>query len=105
MKGGFNMKKLLTLAILTTFAIPVSVSAVGMPAAHGADGRTFGGLVSDLAQENTMALVEHVSGRTLEQENKGMPAAHGVDGRDFGGAVSGLARTNPSGLASHVSGR
>ena len=99
------MKKLLTLAILTTFAIPVSVSAVGMPAAHGVDGRTFGGLVSDLAQEDTMALVEHVSGRTLEQENKGMPAVHGVDGRTFGGAVSNLARNNPKGLVEHVRGR
>ena len=34
----------------------------GMPAKHGVDGRTFGGVVSDLAQTNPLALAKHVSG-------------------------------------------
>ena len=37
--------------------------AGGMPAAHGVDGRTFGGAVRGLAQTNPGALASHVSGR------------------------------------------
>jgi hypothetical protein len=34
--------------------------AAGLPAAHGVSGRVFGGLVSQLAQANPAALVEHI---------------------------------------------
>jgi hypothetical protein len=34
-----------------------------MPAAHGTDGKTFGGLVSDLAQSGPGAVAGHVSGK------------------------------------------
>lgn len=34
----------------------------GMPAAHGVDGKTFGGVVSAVAQANPIALAEHVGG-------------------------------------------
>ncbi len=98
------MKVFITLAVLATFAIPTSVSAKGMPSAHGVDGRTFGSLVSELAQTNPEALASHVSIRS-ENNRKGMPSIHGVDGRTFGSLVSELAQTNPEALASHVRGR
>jgi len=84
--------------------LALPVFGQGMPAAHGVDGRTFGGAVSGLAQTDPGALVAHVSGCGLENQG-GMPALHGVDGRTFGGAVSGLAQTNPAALAAHVSGK
>jgi len=73
----------------------------GNPAAHGVDGRDFGGAVSSLAQSDPGALASHASGGKAG----GMPAAHGVDGRTFGGAVSGLAQSAPGAVAGHVSGK
>ena len=72
----------------------------GMPAAHGVDGKTFGGLVSDVAMADPGALADHVSGNV-----GGVPAAHGLSGAGFGAAVSGLAQSDPGALAGHVSGR
>ena len=37
-----------------------AVMAMGLPAAHGVDGRTFGELVSGLARSDAGALVEHI---------------------------------------------
>lgn len=98
------MKKFLGLFLLALFVFPIGASAKGMPEAHGVDGRTFGGLVSSLAQTNPSALVEHVSSNG-NISSEGMPEAHGVDGRTFGALVSNLAQTNPDFLSSHVSGR
>lgn len=50
-----------TVAVLFLAASPVFAKG-GMPAAHGVDGRTFGGVVSGLALTNPLALAEHVSG-------------------------------------------
>ncbi len=100
------MKKLMVLVVLAVMvlAIALPVFGKGMPAAHGVDGRTFGGAVSGLAQADPGALAAHVSGCGLENQ-VGMPALHGVDGRTFGGVVSGLAQTDPGALAEHVSGK
>ena len=61
------MKKavvVLVLVLLLTLAFSSIAFAApgGMPAAHGVDGMTFGGLVSEAAQMDTFWLVEHVSG-------------------------------------------
>ncbi len=97
------MKKALVLVVLAvmvmTIALPVFGKG-GMPAAHGVDGRTFGGAVSELAQTNPGALADHVSGNA-----GGIPGAHGLSGSEFGGAVSGLAQENPGALVEHVSRR
>ncbi len=95
------MKKLLSLFLLALFVFPIGASAQGMPAAHGTDGRTFGGLVSSKAQTDPSDLVAHVSSRG-NGGSKGMPAAHETDGRTFGGLVSSKAQTDPGFLSSHV---
>lgn len=96
------MKKLFMVVLVVALVLSFAGSAFasGMPAAHGVDGRTFGGAVSGLAQTDPGALAAHVSGNV-----GGIPAAHGLSGSEFGGAVSGLAQTNPGALAAHVSGR
>jgi hypothetical protein len=90
------------LVIAITFFAVSPVFAAGMPAAHGVDGKTFGAVVSDLAQTDPGALAAHVSGCRGGAESMGMPALHGVDGKTFGGAVSGLAKMDPLALAAHV---
>jgi hypothetical protein len=109
------MKKLVSLIVLTV-VLSVAFTGVafaaqgGMPGAHGVDGETFGGLVSELAQENPAGLVEHVTGccpeveMEMETEAMGMPAAHGVDGKTFGGLVSALAQMDPAALVAHIKG-
>lgn len=59
------MKKMVAVLIVAGMVVMSIVSsfAAGMPQAHGADGRTFGGAVSSLARTNPQALVTHVSGR------------------------------------------
>jgi hypothetical protein len=62
------MKRTIRSIVLATIiaalaAAPVLAGAGGMPAAHGVDGRTFGGAVSGLAQSNPLGLAGHVSGR------------------------------------------
>jgi hypothetical protein len=37
-------------------------TTAGLPAAHGVDGRTFGGLVAALASTDAAALVAHIRG-------------------------------------------
>jgi hypothetical protein len=105
------MKKLVSLIVLTVilsvaFTGVVFAAQGGMPGAHGVDGETFGGLVSDLAQEDPAALVEHITGCYTEAdaEAMGMPGAHGLTGAEFGAAVSALAQMDPGALADHVSG-
>jgi hypothetical protein len=88
--------------VAITFASVSPVFAQGMPDAHGVDGKTFGSVVSNLAQTDPAALAAHVSGCSGDAGGMGMPALHGVDGKTFGGAVSGLAQTNPLALAAHV---
>jgi hypothetical protein len=104
------MKKL---SLGFVFALLIAVLAVapvaadsgnlegGAPAAHGVDGKTFGTVVSGLAQSAPGALAVHTSGGKAG----GMPAAHGVDGKTFGFVVSGLAQADPGALAAHVSGK
>jgi hypothetical protein len=63
-----TMKKML-IALVLVLLLAMMVSTVafaaagGVPAVHGVDGRTFGGLVSGLAQIDPLALAAHVSGR------------------------------------------
>ena len=102
MKNGLlkmSFIAVLVVALVMTFGASVVFAGDGngMPAAHGVDGKTFGGLVSDLAQSESGAVATHVGGG-------GMPAAHGVSGKDFGEAVSGLAKTYPGAIAAHVRG-
>jgi hypothetical protein len=102
------MKKLavvLVLAIvLAAFPIStVSANAGGAPALHGVDGKTFGFVISNLAQSAPGALAAHVS--NSGGNGGGMPAAHGVDGKTLGSLVSGLAQMYPGALAGHVSGK
>jgi hypothetical protein len=87
----------LVVALVMTFGASVVVAddGHGMPAAHGVDGKTFGGLVSDLAQSEPGAVAAHVGGG-------GMPAAHGLSGKAFGEAVSALAEMYPGAVADHV---
>ena len=61
------MKRFVTVLALVLLLTVVLVSPVlaapgGMPAAHGVDGRTFGVVVSNLAQTNPLGLAAHVSG-------------------------------------------
>lgn len=44
---------------ISTFAFVFMM--MGMPFKHGVDGRTFGGVVSGLAQTNPSMLVSHVT--------------------------------------------
>jgi hypothetical protein len=102
------MKKLAVVLVLAIVlaAFPVnnvSANAGGMPATHGVDGKTFGYVVSNLAQSEPGALAAHVS--KSGGNGGGMPAAHGVDGKTFGSVVSNLAQLYPGALAGHVSGK
>jgi hypothetical protein len=93
---------LLLVALIMTFGASVVLADEGgAPGAHGVDGKTFGGLVSDLAQSEPGAVADHVSSAGM---GGGMPAAHGVSGKDFGAAVSALANSAPGAVADHVSG-
>jgi len=104
---GDEMKKLAIVLVLALVlaAFPLStVSAKGgAPAAHGVDGKTFGYLVSNLAQSAPGAMAAHVS--NSGGNGGGMPAAHGVDGKTFGDLVSDLAQMYPGAVAGHVSGK
>ena len=42
------------------FSANILAARGGMPAAHGVEGRTFGGVVGGLAQTNPIVLAEHV---------------------------------------------
>lgn len=102
------MKKLMFVTIL---AIALAVSSFGSvsadpggaPGDHGVDGKTFGMLVSGLAQSVPGAVASHVSNSI--GNGGGMPADHGVDGKTFGSLVSGLAKSAPGAVAAHVSGK
>ena len=93
----------LMIALAIASFSPVSADPGGMPGAHGVDGKTFGMVVSNLAQSSPGAVADHVN--NSGGNGSGMPAAHGVDGKTFGGAVSGLARMYPGAVADHVSGK
>ena len=58
------MKKILVIMLVffMVFGFSANILAArgGMPAAHGVDGRTFGGVVGGLAQTNPIVLAEHV---------------------------------------------
>jgi hypothetical protein len=60
------MKRLIaTLALSAAMLIPASAAFAapgGAPGAHGVDGRTFGSVVSNAAQNDVGWLVTHVSG-------------------------------------------
>ena len=60
------MKRLLVVLIVVVMVLALATPAFaargGMPAAHGVDGRTFGGVVSGAAQTNPLGLAEHVRG-------------------------------------------
>jgi hypothetical protein len=94
------------LVLSALFVTPVLANGPGngMPAAHGVDGKTFGMLVSGLAQSEPGAVAEHVRMCQDGSSGGGMPAAHGVDGKTFGTMVSGLAQSYPGAVADHVSG-
>jgi hypothetical protein len=60
-------KKTLVLGVIVTvlllvMAVP-AMAGPGAPAAHGVDGKTFGGLVSVLATSSPGAVAVHVAGR------------------------------------------
>ena len=52
---------LIVVVMVMALAAPAFAARGGMPAAHGVDGRTFGGVVSGLAQTDPLGLAEHVS--------------------------------------------
>jgi len=58
------MKKLLVVLVVVVMVLALATPAFaargGMPGAHGVDGRTFGGVVSGVAQADPLALAEHV---------------------------------------------
>lgn len=60
------MRKLFTslmlAGLLAVSMVGSALASGGMPAAHGTDGRGFGGAVSGLAQANPLALASHTSG-------------------------------------------
>ena len=105
MKKGLVRKvtgALILVVLIMTFSGLVALAdESGMPATHGVDGKTFGGLVSDLAKSSPGAVADHVSNAGM---GGGMPAAHGVSGKDFGAAVSDLAKSAPGAVAEHVRG-
>ena len=53
----------IALGLVALGAPAASAAPGGAPAAHGVDGKTFGGLVSGLAQSAPGAVAAHVSGR------------------------------------------
>jgi hypothetical protein len=65
---GSALKKLVRSLMLATalaamVAVPALAAEGGAPAKHGVDGKTFGYLVSQLAQSYPGAVADHVSGR------------------------------------------
>jgi hypothetical protein len=110
------LKKTLVLGVIVTvlllvMAVPAMAAPGGAPAAHGVDGKTFGGLVSGLATSYPGAVADHVSKAPAAPDAAaasmagGVPALHGAYGKDFGMAVSGLATSYPGAVAEHVAGR
>lgn len=99
-------RAILIMLVAALVVMPALAIPGGMPAAHGADGRTFGCLVSTLAQGEPGAVAEHVAGCTPKTGSMagGMPALHGLSGADFGQAVKALATSAPGAVADHVSG-
>ena len=91
---------MIVVAMTVVFASVTFAAPGGAPAAHGVDGKTFGGLVSELAQSYPGAVAEHVS--NAGGNGMGMPALHGVDGKTFGELVSALAQSYPGAVADHV---
>lgn len=102
------MKKFTLSLILAVFVAVFAFGSAfagtgGAPAAHGVDGKTFGYLVSGLAQSAPGAVADHVS--NAGGNSGGAPALHGVDGKTFGYLVSNLAKSAPGAVAAHVSGK
>jgi hypothetical protein len=65
MGGSVSKRLIATLALTAAMMVPAGAALAapgGAPGAHGVDGRTFGGLVSDAAQTDVGWLVSHVSG-------------------------------------------
>jgi hypothetical protein len=90
--------------ILTaTLVSPALAAGGGTPGAHETDGKTFGGLVSELAKSEPGAVAGHVS--NAGGNMGGMPAAHSADGRTFGDLVSDLATSAPGAVAEHIAGK
>jgi hypothetical protein len=59
-------KLILLMLVLSLLLIPVALAMAapgGIAGGHGVDGRTFGEMVSALAQTDPMALVEHIKTR------------------------------------------
>jgi hypothetical protein len=100
MKTKMALVMVLTLSLLVVS--PAFAAGGGMPAAHGVDGKAFGGLVGSTAQSSPGAIADHVSS---SNSGGGAPGAHGVDGRTFGELVSWLAQSWPGAVADHVSGK
>ncbi len=96
----FSLSLLVALVMTMMIFSSVFAASGGTPAAHGVDGKTFGGLVSNLAQSYPGAIADHVS--NAGGNGGGMPALHGVDGKTFGSLVSWLARLYPGAIAQHV---
>lgn len=64
--GGEKLKRkllliLLIIGIVVFSGIQIAAAPGGIPAAHGADGRTFGGLVKSLATSYPGAVRDHIS--------------------------------------------
>lgn len=58
-------RRLIVVLVVVTLLFVAAAPAMagpGMPELHGVDGRTFGGLVSGLAQTDPVALVMHITG-------------------------------------------
>ena len=87
-------------AMAAVFTSVASADPGGAPAKHGVDGKTFGELVSALAQSAPGAVAAHVS--NAGGNGIGMPALHGVDGKTFGSLVSLLAQSYPGAVADHL---
>lgn len=65
-KGGENLKRklllvLVIIGIVVFSALQVAAAPGGIPAAHGADGKTFGGIVKSLATSYPGAVRDHIS--------------------------------------------
>ncbi|MFO7696153.1 MAG: hypothetical protein R6X16_03240 [Anaerolineae bacterium] len=95
--------KIMVLVLALCLVFASTALAEGAPAKHGVCGRTFGALVSSLAQSYPGAVADHVS--NAGGEGMGMPSIHGVSGRTFGGLVSDLAQSYPGAVADHVAGK
>jgi hypothetical protein len=97
------MKRLAVFLLVAVFtmavmAVPALAAPGGMPAAHGVDGKTFGGLASGLAKSYPGAVADHLGAGA----SGGAPGLHGVDGKTFGELTSGLAKLYPGAVADHI---